>query len=66
MLVLSRKDNESLILTCRGVTIKIVVVETRNRHGSTRLGIEAPLEVNVCRTELLEKDADENTRLAKP
>lgn len=49
MLVLSRKKNESIIINN---DIKIVVVEIRG--DKVRLGVEAPKEVPVHRSEVFE------------
>ena len=50
MLVLSRKPGESITFPELG--IKIVVVRLSN--GRATLGVEAPRDVGVSRTELLE------------
>lgn len=50
MLVLSRKRGESIDI---GGNIKVIVVD--NRPGKVRLGIEAPKEVSVVRSELLDE-----------
>lgn len=49
MLVLSRKKNESIIINDR---IKITVVEIRG--DKVRLGIEAPRDVPIHRSEVYE------------
>ena len=54
MLVLSRKPNEEIILTCEcGCTTTISAV--RVTPNSVRLGIEAPRETNIVRAELREE-----------
>ena len=54
MLVLGRKENESIVI---GDNIKITIV---GRSGSTiRLGIEAPRDVSVVRQELIVEHAPE-------
>jgi|GEM_PF-343214 len=47
MLVLSRKKNEGLLI---GHDIDVVILEVR--HGVVRIGINAPREVTVVRTEI--------------
>lgn len=60
MLVLSRRENESI---CIGDDIKIMVVEVRG--DKVRLGIEAPRDVTVHRQEVFDaingKSADDKT-----
>jgi len=50
MLVLSRKESESLVIDGR-----IVVTVVKLANGKVRLGIEAPPEVAVKREELLSR-----------
>lgn len=47
MLVLTFKENEDLFLTVNGVEIKIKVVQTNQKK--TKLGVEAPREIEVTR-----------------
>lgn len=49
MLVLSRKLNESISI---GSDIKIRIISVRG--GTVRLGIEAPQEVSILRSELVD------------
>ena len=51
MLCLTREVNEELLI---GENIRIVIV--RIRGGAVRIGIEAPKEVPIVRSELLERD----------
>ena len=51
MLVLSRKLNQAVLI---GDNIEVVVVEIV--RGKIRLGISAPKEISVIRTELLPPD----------
>ena len=55
MLVLSRKRKESLVI---GDNIVIQVV--RLSGDAVRLGITAPNDVKIVRTELIDKDAEES------
>ena len=52
MLVLSRKKNESIVISGR---ITVTVLEIKG--SQIRLGIEAPKDVPICRSELLHKGA---------
>ncbi|MEZ6058664.1 MAG: carbon storage regulator [Planctomycetaceae bacterium] len=51
MLVLSRKVDESIVLPDLGITIKVVSLG----NGRVRLGVDAPREVTVLRSEILEE-----------
>jgi len=51
MLVLIRKDGEAITLTLpNGKEIFIILV--RSQKGSARIGIEAPPEIHILRSEL--------------
>lgn len=50
MLVLSRKSNESLMINGH---IKVVILEIRGNY--VRIGIEAPRDVGIVRTEISQK-----------
>lgn len=66
MLVLARKIDESIVLG-DDITIKVISIE----KGVVKLGIDAPKDISIIRSELLEdvkeanlassKDIDENT-----
>ncbi len=53
MLVLTRKSNEKIVLQLREHTVSIEVVEIS--RGKVRLGITAPKEVAVHRSEVAER-----------
>lgn len=56
MLVLSRKKDETILLkTANNEDIRITVVKIDNKN-KVRLGIEAPREVSVVRSELISKE----------
>lgn len=55
MLILSRKENESIQI---GEDIEIKVVQTA--RGFVKIGIEAPKSVLVLRKELLDEVKDKN------
>lgn len=57
MLVLTRKSGESITINDK---IRIYVVEIR--HNQVKLGIEAPPNIAIFRTELLEKIRQENVQ----
>jgi carbon storage regulator len=62
MLVLSRRPGERIVI---GTDIEIVVLDLDG--GQVRLGVEAPREVPVLRSELLAQIGAENRRaLARP
>lgn len=51
MLVLTRKENESIIIDGG-----IVVTVLSTKKGKMKLGIEAPKEVNIVRAEIADKE----------
>ncbi len=55
MLVLTRKAGEGIII---GDDIRVTVIEVKG--GGIRLGIEAPSEVKIHRTEVYERIQKEN------
>ena len=57
MLVLTRKENESIMI---GDQIKVTVVESSG--GQIRLGIEAPQEIEIYREELYKQIKEENQK----
>lgn len=60
MLVLSRKKDETIVLkTPNNEDIKITVVRIDNRN-KVRIGIDAPQEVTVIRSELENKSLSKN------
>ena len=66
MLVLARKIDESIVIG-ENITIKVISID----KGVVKFGIEAPRDISIVRSELLEdikksniaasKDVDENT-----
>lgn len=50
MLVLSRKQNDTIVFPELGVTIHVIATAP----GRVRLGIEAPRNIGVCRRELMD------------
>jgi carbon storage regulator CsrA len=50
MLVLTRREGERIVI---GEGIEIVIVKTKG--GAVKIGIEAPAEVKVLRSELADK-----------
>ena len=60
MLILARKLNESIMI---GDDVEIVVVEIKG--DQVKLGIRAPRNVAVHRTEIYREIRDQNTRAAE-
>ena len=59
MLVLSRRQGQSLRVDV-GDGKEIVITVVRIQPGAVRIGIEAPKEMNVARSELLEGEESTN------
>jgi carbon storage regulator CsrA len=56
MLVLSRKKDETIILkTSNNEVIQITVVKIDNKN-KVRIGIDAPRDISVVRSELIAKE----------
>jgi carbon storage regulator len=51
MLVLSRKPHEAIVLPDQGIRVRVLSI----KGNTVRIGIEAPLDVNVVRAELLDE-----------
>jgi len=60
MLVISRKENERIKI---GDNIEIVIVEISKNQ--VKIGIEAPKEVQILRSELIEGITNENKKANK-
>lgn len=60
MLILARKDGESILI---GDNIKIKVIESYN--GLVRLGFEAPNDVVILREEVADAIKDANIKATK-
>jgi carbon storage regulator len=56
MLVLTRKKNQGIML---GDSIKIMILEIKD--DTIRIGIDAPREVTILRSELYQAVREENT-----
>ena len=61
MLILTRKEDESIVIG-NNITIKIVSIE----KGVVKLGIDAPSDISILRSELLKavEDANKDAALA--
>lgn len=57
MLVMSRKKGESILIN-DDIEIKIIGIE----NGQVKIGIEAPKEKSIYRSEIYEKIKDENKK----
>ncbi|ABB43720.1 carbon storage regulator, CsrA / carbon storage regulator, CsrA [Sulfurimonas denitrificans DSM 1251] len=60
MLVLSRKIDEAIVIG-ENITIKVISVE----KGVVKLGIDAPKNLSIVRSELLEDVKDSNIAASK-
>lgn len=60
MLVLARKEDESIVIG-DGITIKVISIE----KGIVKIGIDAPKEVSIMRSELLEDVKESNIAASK-
>ena len=59
VLVLARKLDESIVIG-DNITVKIISVE----NGVVKLGIDAPQEISIMRSELLEQVKEQNISAA--
>jgi len=60
VLVLSRKENEGLVIG-EGIVVRVIGIE----DGRVRLGIQAPREISIHREEIFEEIKKENMEAAK-
>jgi carbon storage regulator len=60
MLILSRKEGESIVIG-DNITVKIVSAE----KGGVKIGIEAPPEVSILRSELVTAVEDANRQASE-
>jgi carbon storage regulator len=60
MLVLSRHPGETIQITGNGIDIKLMLVEIRG--DKARIGIEAPRDITIMRSEIIEKYENQNIR----
>ncbi|WP_293885663.1 carbon storage regulator CsrA [Thiolapillus sp.] len=58
MLILSRKADETIVI---GEEVEITILSIRG--SQVKLGIQAPQEVDIFRTEILEEMREDNTAM---
>lgn len=61
MLILTRNQGESIVI---GEAVTVTVLGTKG--GQVRLGIQAPREIKVLRSELLDRMPDSESDSAEP
>lgn len=61
MLILSRKLDESIVIG-DSITLKVISID----KGSVKLGIDAPANIRVLRSELINAVKDSNTAASTP
>lgn len=64
MLVLTRKENERLILSIDGKTVSLTVCGVEGRK--VRIGVQAPPEIAILRSELAGEHKKSAPRSARP
>ncbi len=55
MLVLSRKVGQQVVITASNGETIIVTALDQTRAGQITIGFDAPISVDICREEILEK-----------
>lgn len=61
MLILSRKIEESIVID-ENITVKVIAID----KGSVKIGIDAPSNISILRSELLKEVEKTNVEAAKP
>lgn len=56
MLALTRRPHESIVITCEGMDIEVVIVGVRGKQ--VKIGIEADKSVKIIRKEIIDKRKD--------
>lgn len=63
MLVLSRKKGESIMI---GDEIKVIILDIDGKDNVLKIGIEAPPQYLILRSELYKKVKEENIKATRP
>lgn len=62
MLVLTRDENQSIDIDVGDVTIRVTFFDFRNKGKRIRIGVEAPKEFNIARSELRSRSKESGDR----
>jgi carbon storage regulator CsrA len=57
MLVLSRKQGESILIDLNGKEVIVKVLRICTRTNQVRVGIEAEKDVSILRTEIIDRES---------
>lgn len=65
VLVMSRKEGETVVIRVAGIEIEVTLVKVKNPRA-VRLGFKAPMEAVILREEIIGRDPYHKPKKAKP